>query len=152
MCFFTLFSTKCTWCLKASLPWSTSNRKSTASALMDSSHLTGKVTHNNFTITPLQTRSYLTTATSLCLRSSSCIPSRFQMPSDSLVLKEGQSSSMQEPVQASPAAAPPLPSYQSYKPAWTGGERPPYGADNGDHIRLDSVQVGFNMLINVLSL
>ncbi|XP_037333672.2 laminin subunit alpha-5 isoform X2 [Pungitius pungitius] len=72
--------------------------------------------------------------------SSSCIPSRFQTPSDSLVLKEGQSSSMQEPVLASPAAASPLPSYQRVNPAWTGGDRPPHGADNGDHIRLDSVQ------------
>ncbi|KAM8862639.1 laminin subunit alpha-5 isoform 2-T2 [Spinachia spinachia] len=72
--------------------------------------------------------------------SSSCIPSRFQMPSDSLVLKEGQSSSMQEPVLAPSAAAPPPPSYQSVPPARTGGDRPPHGADNGDHIRLDSVQ------------
>uniref|UniRef100_A0A671Z1U8 Laminin subunit alpha-5 n=1 Tax=Sparus aurata TaxID=8175 RepID=A0A671Z1U8_SPAAU len=37
--------------------------------------------------------------------SSSCVPSRFQTPSDSLVLKEGQSSSMQEPILASPAAS-----------------------------------------------
>uniref|UniRef100_A0A671Z2E7 Laminin, alpha 5 n=1 Tax=Sparus aurata TaxID=8175 RepID=A0A671Z2E7_SPAAU len=37
--------------------------------------------------------------------SSSCVPSRFQTPSDSLVLKEGQSSSMQEPILASPANA-----------------------------------------------
>uniref|UniRef100_A0A672HSK1 Laminin, alpha 5 n=1 Tax=Salarias fasciatus TaxID=181472 RepID=A0A672HSK1_SALFA len=40
--------------------------------------------------------------------SSSCVASRFQTPSDSLVLKEGQSSSMQEPIlAAAPAAAPP---------------------------------------------
>ncbi|XP_036961278.1 laminin subunit alpha-5 isoform X1 [Acanthopagrus latus] len=71
--------------------------------------------------------------------SSSCVPSRFQTPSDSLVLKEGQSSSMQEPILASPAAAPPL-SYQSDAPTWTGGDRPPHGADNSDHVRLDSVQ------------
>ncbi|KAM7405319.1 hypothetical protein PAMP_012591 [Pampus punctatissimus] len=72
--------------------------------------------------------------------SSSCVPSRFQTPSDSLVLKEGQSSSMQEPILASPIAAPPLPLYQSDEPAWTGGERPPHGADNSDHVRLDSHQ------------
>ncbi|KAM4563209.1 laminin subunit alpha-5 isoform 2-T2 [Odontesthes bonariensis] len=73
--------------------------------------------------------------------SSSCVPSRFQIPSDSLVLKEGQSSSTQEePVQASPAAAPPLSSYQSDEPDWTGGARPPLGADNNNHMRLDSLQ------------
>ncbi|XP_030589628.1 laminin subunit alpha-5 isoform X2 [Archocentrus centrarchus] len=69
--------------------------------------------------------------------SSSCIPSRFQIPSDSLVLKEGQSSSSgEEPVLASPAAAPPL----REEPVWMGSERPPFGAENTDHIRLDSVQ------------
>ncbi|XP_034550802.1 laminin subunit alpha-5 [Notolabrus celidotus] len=72
--------------------------------------------------------------------SSSCVPSRFQTPSDSLVLKEGQGSSMQEPILASPAAAPPLPLYQSDEAPWSGGDRPPHGADNGDHVRLDSVQ------------
>ncbi|KAL7397953.1 hypothetical protein ABVT39_002224 [Epinephelus coioides] len=72
--------------------------------------------------------------------SSSCVPSRFQTPSDSLVLKEGQSSSMQEPILASPAAAPPLPFHRRDEPSWTGGERPPHGADNSDHVRLDSLQ------------
>uniref|UniRef100_A0A3Q3WGN0 Uncharacterized protein n=1 Tax=Mola mola TaxID=94237 RepID=A0A3Q3WGN0_MOLML len=74
--------------------------------------------------------------------SSCCVPSRFQTPSDSLVLKEGQSSSVQEPILASPAGAPPPPlsSPQRDEPAWTGGERPPYGADNSEHVRLDSVQ------------
>nr|XP_046253250.1 laminin subunit alpha-5 isoform X2 [Scatophagus argus] len=72
--------------------------------------------------------------------SSSCIPSHFQKPSDSLVLKEGQSSSMQEPIQASPAAAPPLSSHQSDEPTWSRGDRPPHGADNNDHVRLDSAQ------------
>ncbi|XP_027144166.1 laminin subunit alpha-5 isoform X2 [Larimichthys crocea] len=71
--------------------------------------------------------------------SSSCVPSRFQTPSDSLVVKEGQSSSVQEPILASPAAAPPL-HYQSDEAAWTGGDRPPHGADNSDHVRLDSLQ------------
>uniref|UniRef100_A0A8C2ZNF1 Laminin subunit alpha-5 n=1 Tax=Cyclopterus lumpus TaxID=8103 RepID=A0A8C2ZNF1_CYCLU len=50
------------------------------------------------------------------------------------------SSSIQEPILASPVAVPPLPFHQSDEPAWTGGDRPPYGADNGDHIRLDSLQ------------
>ncbi|XP_044207309.1 laminin subunit alpha-5 isoform X2 [Thunnus albacares] len=72
--------------------------------------------------------------------SSSCVPSRFQIPSESLVLKEGQSSSMRESVLASPAAAPPLLLHQSDEPVWTGGHRPPHGADNSDHVRLDSVQ------------
>uniref|UniRef100_A0AAQ5Y5K7 Laminin subunit alpha-5 n=1 Tax=Amphiprion ocellaris TaxID=80972 RepID=A0AAQ5Y5K7_AMPOC len=76
--------------------------------------------------------------------SSSCVASRFQTPSNSLVLKEGQSSSMQEePLLASPpaAAAPPLSFYQRDEPAWTGGHRPPFGADNSEHVRLDSLQV-----------
>ncbi|XP_068161173.1 laminin subunit alpha-5 isoform X2 [Antennarius striatus] len=72
--------------------------------------------------------------------SSSCIPSRFQTPSDSLVLKEGQSSSMQESVLASPAAVPLLSPHQRDRPTWTGGDRPPHGADNGDHVWLDSLQ------------
>ncbi|XP_023128669.2 laminin subunit alpha-5 isoform X1 [Amphiprion ocellaris] len=75
--------------------------------------------------------------------SSSCVASRFQTPSNSLVLKEGQSSSMQEePLLASPpaAAAPPLSFYQRDEPAWTGGHRPPFGADNSEHVRLDSLQ------------
>ncbi|XP_022051460.2 laminin subunit alpha-5 isoform X1 [Acanthochromis polyacanthus] len=71
--------------------------------------------------------------------SSSCVASRFQTPSNSLVLKEGQSSSMQEePLLASPAEAPL--SYQRDEPAWTGGHRPPFGADNSEHVRLDSLQ------------
>lgn len=73
--------------------------------------------------------------------SSSCVPSRFQTPSDSLVLKEGQSSSVQEPILASPAAAPPLSSQQRDEAAWTGGDRAPHAVDNGEHVRLDSAQV-----------
>ncbi|XP_035864341.1 laminin subunit alpha-5 isoform X2 [Sander lucioperca] len=67
--------------------------------------------------------------------STSCVPSRFQTPSDSLVLKEGQSSSMLEPV-----PAPPLPPQRRDESAWTGGDRPPLGADNSQHVRLDSLQ------------
>lgn len=138
MCFFIIFSTKCTWCLKTSSPWSTWSLKSTASALTDSSHLTGKDT-KNLQNSLIKYSHFLRNASSSSC-SSSCVPSRFQTPSDSLVLKEGQSSSMQEPILASPAAAPPL-SYQSDAPTWTGGDRPPHGADNSDHVRLDSVQV-----------
>ncbi|XP_067382208.1 laminin subunit alpha-5 isoform X2 [Channa argus] len=72
--------------------------------------------------------------------SSSCVPSRFQTPSDSLVLKEGQSSSVQDPILASPAAAPLLPFNLRHEPTWTGEYRPPHGADNSDHVRLDSLQ------------
>ncbi|XP_037833033.1 laminin subunit alpha-5 isoform X1 [Kryptolebias marmoratus] len=73
--------------------------------------------------------------------SSLCIPSRFQIPTNSLVLKEGQSSSTQEElIQAFPAAAPPLSVHQNEEPVWMGGVRPPFGADNIHHIRLDSLQ------------
>ncbi|XP_047186725.1 laminin subunit alpha-5 isoform X2 [Scophthalmus maximus] len=72
--------------------------------------------------------------------SSSCAPSRFRTPSDSLVLKDGQSSSTLEPILASPAGAPPLPLRQGDDPPWTGGDRPPHGADTSDHVRLDSLQ------------
>lgn len=145
VCFFIMFSTKWSWCLKTSSPWSMLNLKSTASALTDSSHLTGNVTYNEWTYYKyshtLKKETFLNRLPSLSFCSSSCVPSRFQTPSDSLVLKEGQSSSMQEPILASPAAAPPLPFYQRDEPAWTGGDRPPHGADNGDHVRLDSLQV-----------
>ncbi|XP_055747285.1 laminin subunit alpha-5-like [Salvelinus fontinalis] len=62
--------------------------------------------------------------------SSSCIASRFQTPSDSLVLKEGQGLSVQEPVLASPDDSP-------LEPA---GARPPTAVDNVDHFRLDNSQ------------
>lgn len=75
-----------------------------------------------------------------CYHSSSCAPSRFQTPSDSLVLKDGQSSSTQEQVLTFPAVASPLPPYQK-ESSWSEGVRPPFGADTSDHIRLDSVQV-----------
>ncbi|MEQ2157332.1 hypothetical protein GOODEAATRI_000720 [Goodea atripinnis] len=73
--------------------------------------------------------------------SSSCVPSRFQTPSDSLVLKEGQSSSTQEePAQASPAVAPPLSPSQRDESVWMAEVRPPFGADNNHHMHLDSLQ------------
>ncbi|XP_069382509.1 laminin subunit alpha-5 isoform X2 [Paralichthys olivaceus] len=70
---------------------------------------------------------------------SSCAPSRFRTPSDSLVLKDGQSSSTQEPVQDA-AAPPPQPLRQRDEPAWTGGDAPLHGVDSSDHVRLDSLQ------------
>lgn len=42
---------------------------------------------------------------------------------------------------ASPAAAPPLSNDQRDEAGWRGGDRPPHGADNSEHVRLDSVQV-----------
>uniref|UniRef100_A0AAZ3RWH3 Laminin, alpha 5 n=1 Tax=Oncorhynchus tshawytscha TaxID=74940 RepID=A0AAZ3RWH3_ONCTS len=63
--------------------------------------------------------------------SSSCIASRFQTPSDSLVLKEGQGLSVQELVVASPDD-PPL------EPA---GAHPPTVADNVDHFPVYSGRV-----------
>ncbi|KAF6730213.1 Laminin subunit alpha-5 [Oryzias melastigma] len=72
--------------------------------------------------------------------SSSCIPSRFQKPSDSLDLREGQSSTLQaeQPSEAEPAAAPPT--FQSQEPAWMDGVRPPFGVDDNSHMRLDAAQ------------
>lgn len=59
--------------------------------------------------------------------SASCVPSRFQTPSQSLVLKEGQ---------------PSLPdNAQVDTTHLTARDTPPTAIDNGDHIRLDSAQV-----------
>lgn len=81
--------------------------------------------------------------------SSSCVPSRFQTPTDSLVLKEGQSSSTQEEIfQVSPAAAPPLSVHQSQEPVWIEGVRPPFGADSSSHMRLDSLQVQMFLMLD----
>lgn len=55
----------------------------------------------------------------------SCVPSRFQTPSQSLVLKEGQASSLDNVDTAH----------------FTARDTPPTAIDNGDHIRLDSAQV-----------
>ncbi|XP_061621466.1 laminin subunit alpha-5 isoform X2 [Phyllopteryx taeniolatus] len=72
--------------------------------------------------------------------SSSCVPSRFQTPSNSLVLKESQRSNTQDPILASPAGTLPLPSPQRHRSAWAAADLPPQAADNGDHIRLDSLR------------
>ncbi|XP_034151886.1 laminin subunit alpha-5 isoform X3 [Esox lucius] len=69
--------------------------------------------------------------------SSSCIPSRFQTPSDSLVLKEGQWSSVLQADLPSPAD---LPLGPADAPNWANEGRPPTAADNVDHVRLDTTQ------------
>ncbi|XP_030624223.1 laminin subunit alpha-5 [Chanos chanos] len=68
--------------------------------------------------------------------SGSCIPSRFQTPSQSLVLKEGQLSSVQEPILASP----PDPETPADAPQWAPADRPLTAAQNTDLIRLDNSQ------------
>ncbi|XP_057219104.1 laminin subunit alpha-5 isoform X1 [Triplophysa rosa] len=65
--------------------------------------------------------------------SGSCIPSRFQNPPQSLVLKEGQASSAPEPVLASA----PDPSFNADRPATS---RPPTAADTSDHMLLNPDQ------------
>ncbi|KAJ8257343.1 hypothetical protein GJAV_G00184600 [Gymnothorax javanicus] len=69
--------------------------------------------------------------------SGACIPSRFQTPSQSLELKEGQASLVQDPR----VVLPPDSQYLAAdSPQWPAGDRPPTAADNGEHIRLDRSQ------------
>ncbi|XP_051518234.1 laminin subunit alpha-5 [Myxocyprinus asiaticus] len=65
--------------------------------------------------------------------SGSCIPSRFQTPPQSLVLKEGQASTVPDPVLAS---APDSTLYADRPSTST----PPTAADNSEHMLLDSSQ------------
>ncbi|XP_056106000.1 laminin subunit alpha-5 isoform X1 [Rhinichthys klamathensis goyatoka] len=65
--------------------------------------------------------------------SGSCIPSRFQNPPQSLVLKEGQASSAPEQILASA----PDPSLYADRPITS---RPPTAADNSEHVLLDPNQ------------
>uniref|UniRef100_A0A672MXZ0 Laminin, alpha 5 n=1 Tax=Sinocyclocheilus grahami TaxID=75366 RepID=A0A672MXZ0_SINGR len=65
--------------------------------------------------------------------SGSCIPSRFQNPPQSLVLKEGQASS----VPGSIIASAPDPSLHAARPMTS---RPPTAADNSEHMLLDPNQ------------
>ncbi|XP_036446627.1 laminin subunit alpha-5 isoform X2 [Colossoma macropomum] len=67
--------------------------------------------------------------------SGSCVPSRFQTPSQSLVLKEGQASSVPEQILASASDHPPADTTR-----WLIRDTPPTAVDSGDHIRLDSSQ------------
>lgn len=71
------------------------------------------------------------------VHSGSCIPSRFQTPPKSLFLKDGQASSVQEPILASP----PEPDVLGDTPHWPASNRPSTAADNTDLVRLDSTQV-----------
>ncbi|XP_031422129.1 laminin subunit alpha-5 isoform X2 [Clupea harengus] len=69
--------------------------------------------------------------------SGSCIPSRFQTPPKSLLLKDGQASSVQEPILASPSD----PETVADSPHWPASDRPSTAAaENTDLIRLDSTQ------------
>ncbi|XDV45703.1 hypothetical protein PO909_013751, partial [Leuciscus waleckii] len=65
--------------------------------------------------------------------SGSCIPSRFQNPPQSLVLKDGQASSAPEQILASA----PDPSLYADRPITS---RPPTAADNSEHVLLDPNQ------------
>nr|XP_009294934.1 laminin subunit alpha-5 isoform X1 [Danio rerio] len=65
--------------------------------------------------------------------SGSCIPSRFQNPPQSLVLKEGQASSVAEPILASA----PDPSLYADRPMTS---TPPTATDNTEHVLLDTSQ------------
>ncbi|XP_061662817.1 laminin subunit alpha-5 isoform X5 [Syngnathoides biaculeatus] len=71
---------------------------------------------------------------------SSCVRSRFQTPSNSLVLKEVQSSSWKGPNMASLAIALPLLIPQRHQSPWAAANQPPQAVENGDYVRLDSQQ------------
>ncbi|XP_063064918.1 laminin subunit alpha-5 isoform X2 [Engraulis encrasicolus] len=69
--------------------------------------------------------------------SGSCIPSRFQTPPKALILKDGQASSVQEPILASP----PEPGVQGDQVStWPASNRPATAADNTDLVHLDASQ------------
>lgn len=68
------------------------------------------------------------------LSSGSCTPSRFQNPPQSLVLKEGQASSVPGSIMASA----PDPSLRADRPMTS---RPPTAADNSEYMLLDPNQV-----------
>lgn len=60
-----------------------------------------------------------------------------------MVLKEGQSSLVQEEAFLSvPVGPPPLSPPLRDEPTWRNGDTPPHRADNLDHVQLDSEQVG----------
>ncbi|XP_036390362.1 laminin subunit alpha-5 isoform X1 [Megalops cyprinoides] len=96
------------------------------------------IPHEQFTMEYLEPKVHcISTHGSFSPDSSACIPSRFQTPSQSLVLKDGQASSVQEPVLASPPHSQFLP---ADSPQWAAGERPPAAADNSEHVRLSPSQ------------
>ncbi|CAL8370062.1 unnamed protein product [Lota lota] len=69
--------------------------------------------------------------------SSACVPSRFYTPSDSLVLKDGQGSSIQDP---SSTPTPGSPLLDPRQQPWSRGPPPPFGSDSSEHVRLDRLQ------------
>ncbi|XP_022533328.2 laminin subunit alpha-5 isoform X2 [Astyanax mexicanus] len=94
------------------------------------------IPHAQFTMEYLSPRVHcISTHGHFAPDSASCVPSRFQTPSQSLVLKDGQASSVPEQVLASPPD-------QSLADTsrWLILDTPPSAVDNGDHIRLDSSQ------------
>lgn len=66
------------------------------------------------------------------------MPSRFQTPSQSLVLKEGQAS-LSDNARVDPGHL-------------TARDTPPTAIDNGDHIRLDSAQVHLTFYFSYVGL
>ncbi|XP_072557894.1 laminin subunit alpha-5 isoform X1 [Paramormyrops kingsleyae] len=78
-----------------------------------------------------------------------CVPSRFQTPSRSLVLKEGQPSSVPEQVLAQPPEALPPAADSAH---FVSSEGPPTAADETEHVRLDSSQNAVTYSTRVLTL
>ncbi|XP_072512537.1 laminin subunit alpha-5 isoform X2 [Salminus brasiliensis] len=94
------------------------------------------IPHAQFTMEYLSPRVHcISTHGHFAPDSGSCVPSRFQTPSQSLVLKEGQASSVPEQVLVSLPDHPPTDTSR-----WLISDTPPTAVDNGDHIRLDSTQ------------
>ncbi|XP_061114000.1 laminin subunit alpha-5 isoform X1 [Conger conger] len=96
------------------------------------------IPHEQFTMEYLKPKMHcISTHGTFAPDSAACIPSRFQTPSQSLVLKEGQASQVQDPAVALPPDSQSLP---ADAPHWAAGDRPPTAADNADHVRLDHSQ------------
>ncbi|KAJ8370727.1 hypothetical protein SKAU_G00107550 [Synaphobranchus kaupii] len=96
------------------------------------------IPHEQFTMEYLKPKVHcISTHGTFAPDSGACIPSRFQTPSQSLVLKEGQASLVQDPGVALPPDSQSLP---ADSPPWAAGDRPPNAADSGEHVRLDHSQ------------
>ncbi|XP_035378190.1 laminin subunit alpha-5 isoform X2 [Electrophorus electricus] len=94
------------------------------------------IPHTQFTLEYLSPRMHcINTHGRFAPESGSCIPSRFQTPVQSLVLKEGQASSVPEAVLAEPPRPSPADPAQ-----WLIRDTPPTAVDSGEHIRMDSSQ------------
>ncbi|KAK1801637.1 hypothetical protein P4O66_022279, partial [Electrophorus voltai] len=95
------------------------------------------IPHTQFTLEYLSPRMHcINTHGRFAPESGSCIPSRFQTPVQSLVLKEGQASSVPEAV----LAEPPRLSSPADPAHWLIRDTPPTAVDSGEHIRMDSSQ------------